>query len=140
MELLDAYTKLQGKLQRYEEQGWITPCSDSEHSRFLAFAEIDLIPLTRRLTTVLQQAGIPAQTIVKLDDNTMWFGLFMDETWTVGVFLQPLDASSMRLTVRFGWDPSIEESHVLLYRRCTRATFASALEHCIDRLLIKPPL
>lgn len=140
MHLLDAYTRLQGQLQRYEEQGLLIPNPDSTRLRFVAFAEIELIPLTRRLETVLQQAGIPAQTVVKLDDNTMWFGLFLNETWTAGVFLQPLDASSMQLTVRFEWDPAKEESHVLLYRRCTPSTFASALERCIDRLLIRPPL
>ena len=67
MELLDAYTTLRGKLQRYEEQGWLLPCPETERSRFLAFAEIDLIPLTRRLATVLQQAGIPAHVAVHGD-------------------------------------------------------------------------
>ena len=140
MQLLDAYSQFQGRLQRYEEQGWITPGTDVERTRFLAFAEIDLIPLTRRLATILQQAGIPAQTVDRLDDTPMWFGLFLDETWTVGVFLQPLDPTAMQLTVRFGWDPAVEERHTLLYRRCTRSTFAAALERCIDRLLIRPPL
>lgn len=140
MELLDAYTKLQGKLQHYEEQGWITPSPEAERSRFLAFAEIDLIPLTRRLATVLQQAGIPAHVAIELEEHNMWFGLFMDETRTRGLLLQPHDAASMQLTMRFSWDPAVEEPHALLYHRCTRAAFASALERCIDRLLIRPPL
>lgn len=140
MELLDAYTKLQGKLQRYEEQGWITPCPNAERSRFLAFAEIDLIPLTRRLAAILQQAGTAAHVVVQLEEDTMWFGLFLDETQTRGLLLQPHDATSIELTVRFGWDPPVEEPHVLRYHRCTRALFASALERCIDRLLTRPPL
>ena len=140
MQLFEAYSKLQGQLRRYEEQGVIVPNPDSARLRFLTFAEIELIPLTRRLATVLQQNGIPAQTVVKLDETPMWFGLFLDETWTVGVFIQPLDVASMQLTVRFGWDPAIEQPHMLLYRRCTRATFASALERCIERLLIRPPM
>ena len=140
MELLDAYTKLQGKLQRYEEQGWMTPCPDAERSRFLAFAEIDLIPLVRRLATILQQAGISAHVAVELETDHMWVGLFLDETRTRGLFLQTHDAASMQLTVRFSWDPTVEEPHVLHYHRCTRAAFASALERCIDRLVIKPPL
>lgn len=140
MQLLDAYAQLQGRLQRYEEQGVITPSPDAERSRFVAFAELDLIPLCRRLVTVLQQAGIPAQAVDKLDETPMWFGVFLNETWTVGLFLQSRDATSMQLTLRFGWDPAVEEGHVLFYRRCTRAAFASALERCIERLLIRPPL
>ena len=88
MQLFDAYSRLQGRLQRYEEEGWLTPCPDAERSHFLAFAEIDLIPLTRRLATVLQQAGIPAQTVVQLDETSLWFGVFLDETWTRGLYLQ----------------------------------------------------
>lgn len=140
MELLDAYTKLQGKLQRYEEQGWMTPCPDAERSRFLAFAEIDLIPLARRLAAILQQAGIPAHVAIELEERNMWFGLFLDETRTRGLLLQPHDAASLQLTIRFGWDPAVEEPHVVHYHRCTRAFFASALERCIDRLLTRPPL
>lgn len=140
MQLFEAYTTLQGKLQQYEEKGWIMPNSDAERSRFLAFAETDLIPLTRRLATILNQAGIPAQAVNKLEDTPMWFGLFLDETWAVGAFLQPLDAASMQLTIRFSWDPMVEEQHVLLYRKCTRTAFASALEQSIDRLLLRPPL
>jgi hypothetical protein len=140
MELLGAYTKLQGKLQRYEEQGWITPCPDAERSRFLAFAEIDLIPLARRLATILRQAGISAYVAVELEDRNMWLGLFLDETRTRGLLLQSHDAAAMQLTVRFGWDPPVEEPHVLRYHRCTRALFASALERCIDRLITRPPL
>lgn len=140
MHLLDAYTRLQGQLQRYEEQGWLIPNPDSTRLRFVAFAEIELIPLTRRLETVLQQAGIPAQTVVKLDDNTMWFGLFLDETWTRGLYLQPHDTASLQLTVRLSWDPPLEEPHVLAYRHCTREKCASALERCIDHLLTRPPL
>jgi hypothetical protein len=140
MQMLDAYPKLQGRLRRYEEEGLLIPNPDSAQMRFLAFAEIDLIPLTRRLATLLQQAGIPAQTVVNLEESPAWFGLFLDETRTVGLFLQPLDAASMQLTMRFGWDPPVEEPHVLLYRKCTRAACASALERCIDRLLIRPPL
>ena len=140
MELLDAYTKLQGKLQRYEEQGWLSPRLDAERSRFLAFAEIDLIPLVRRLAAILQQAGIPAHVAIELEERNMWFGLFLDETQTRGLLLQPHDAASMILTVRFGWDPPVEEPHVVRYHRCTRALFASALERCIDRLLTRPPL
>lgn len=140
MELLDAYTKLQGKLQRYEEQGWLLPCPEAERSRFLAFAEIDLIPLVRRLATVLQQAGIPAQTVVQLDETPLWFGVFLDETWTRGLYLQPHDSASLQLTVRLSWDPPLEEPHVLAYRHCTREKCASALERCIDHLLTRPPL
>lgn len=139
MQLFDAYPKLQGQLRRYEEHGLLIPDPDSARMRFLAFAEIDLIPLTRRLATLLHQAGIPARTVVKLDETPMWFGVFWDETWTVGVFVQPHDAVSMRLTVRFGWNPAVEEDHVLLYRRCTQTTFSSALERCIDRLIICSP-
>ncbi len=140
MQLFDAYSKLQGQLRRYEEHGWLIPNPESARLRFLAFAEIELIPLTRRLATVLQQAGIPAQTVVQLDQTPMWFGLFLDETWTRGLFLQPHDSASLQLTVRLSWAPPQEEPHVLLYHRCTRAAFASALERCIDRLLIRPPL
>ncbi len=140
MQLFEAYSKLQGRLQQYEEKGWIHPTPDIGVARFQAFAEPDLIPLTRRLVTILQQAGIPAHAVDKLHETPMWFGLFLNEAWTVGVFLQPLDAVSMQITVRFGWDPPIEESQVLPYRKCTRATFAAALERCIDRLLIRPPL
>lgn len=140
MELLDAYTKLQGRLQHYEENGWMTPSPDAQLSRFLAFAEIDLIPLTRRLAAILQQAGMAAHVVVQLEEDNMWFGLFLDETRTRGLLLQPHDATSMQLTVRFGWDPPVEEPHVLRYHRCTRAHFASALERCIDRLVIRPPL
>lgn len=139
MQLSDAYMRLQGKLQKYEEKGWITPDADAERWRFLAFAEGDLIPMIQRLATILQQAGILGVAVEKLDDNPPWFGVFLDETWAVGVFLQPLDSTSMQLTVRFGWEPTVEEQHVLLYRKCTSATFASALERCIDRLLIRPP-
>ncbi len=96
--------------------------------------------LPETLATILNQAGIPAQAIDKLEHTPMWFGLFLDETWDVGAFLQPLDAAGMQLTIRFNWDPTVEEQHVLLYRKCTRATFASALERCIDRLLIRPKL
>lgn len=140
MQLFEAYTTFQSKLQQYEEKRWIMPNPEAERSRFLAFAETDLISLTRRLATILNQAGIPAQAIDKLEEDPMWFGLFLDETWAVGAFLQPLDAAGMQLTIRFNWDPTVEEQHVLLYRKCTRATFASALERCIDRLLIRPKL
>ena len=140
MQLFDAYPKLQGQLRRYEEHGLLIPDPDSARMRFLAFAEIDLIPLIRRLETILQQAGVPAQTVVNLEESPTWFGVFLNETRTMGLFLQPLDAASMQLTMRFGWDPPVEEPHVLLYRKCTRAACASALERCIDRLLIRPPL
>lgn len=140
MYLFEAYTTIQGKLQQYEEKGWITPAPEAARSRFLAFAETDLIPLTRRLATILNQAGVPAQAIDQLEEETPWFGLVLDETRAVGVFLQTLDPASMHVTIRFSWDPTVEEQHVLLYRKCTRVSFASALERCIERLLIRPPL
>lgn len=140
MYLFEAYTTIQGKLQQYEEKGWITPAPKAARSRFLAFAETDLIPLTRRLATILNQAGVPAQAIDQLEEEFPWFGLFLDETWAVGAYLQPLDATSMQVTIRFSWDPTVEEQHVLLYRKCTRVSFASVLERCIDRLLIQSRL
>lgn len=140
MQLFDPYLKLQGQLRRYEEHGWLIPNPESARLRFLAFAEIELIPLTRRLTAVLQQAGIPAQTVVQLDETPMWFGVFLDETWTRGLHLQPHDSSSLQLTVRLSLDPPLEEPHVLAYRHCTREKCASALERCIDHLLTRPPL
>jgi len=137
MQLFEAYTTLQEKLQQYEEAGRHRPHPDGTRARFLAFAEADLIPLTRRLATIVGQAGIPAQATAQLEDESMWFGLFLDDRWTLGVYLQPVDAANMRLTIRFSWEPTIEEQHVLLYRNCTRATFAAALEQCIERLLLQ---
>ncbi|MDP3092195.1 MAG: hypothetical protein Q8N04_16100 [Nitrospira sp.] len=68
----NAYPKLQGQLRRYEEHGLLIPDPASARMRFLALAEIDLIPLARRLATLLQQAGIPACTVVQLDEIPMW--------------------------------------------------------------------
>lgn len=59
-----------------------------------------------------------------------------DDRWSAGVYLQPFDDISMRLTLRFSWEPTIEEQHALLYRTCTRATFAAALKRGIERLLM----
>jgi|CXWL01.1.fsa_nt_gi hypothetical protein len=42
------------------------PSPEAERSCFLAFAETDLIPLTRRLVMILNQAGIPAQAIDRM--------------------------------------------------------------------------
>lgn len=137
MQLFDAYTALQQKLQQYERTGRLTPHPDSPRTRFLAFAEADLMPLTRRLATILSQAGIPAQANAQLESESLWFGLFLDDRWSVGAYLQPLDDLSMRLTLRFSWEPTIEQHHVLLYRTCTRATFATAMERAIERLLVQ---
>ena len=138
MHLLEAFTTLQTFLHRYEEQGGISPTPEMNQLRFLAFAEVELVPIIRRVTTVLQQAGIPAHDVVKLREDPMWFGVFLDETWTCGLFVQPHDAASMLLTIRLGGDPLTEEPHVLPYRRCTRAAFASVLERSVERLLTPP--
>ena len=140
MHLLEAFTTLRTFLQRYEEQGGISPSPATNRLRFLAFADFELIPLMKRLTTVLQQAGIPARDVVQFGEEPVWFGVFLDDTWTCGVFVQPHDAASMLLTIRVGGDPLSEEPHVLPYRRCTREAFASVLERSIERLLTRPPL
>lgn len=137
MQLFDAYITLQQKLQQYERTGRLTPHPDATRARFLAFADADLVPLTRRLATILSQAGIPAQASAQLEGESLWFGLFFDDRWSVGTYLQPLDDISMRLTLRFSWEPTIENHHVVLYRTCTRATFAAALEQSIERLLLQ---
>ena len=61
MQLFEAYTTLQGKLQQYEESGRLMPHPSARRERFRAFAEADLMPLSRRLATILTQAGIPCQ-------------------------------------------------------------------------------
>lgn len=137
MQLFDAYTTLQGKLQQYEETGQLTPHPNTAHARFLAFAEADLMPLTRRLATILNQAGIPAQIGAQLEEESMWFGVFLNESWSVGIYIQPLDATSMQLSIQFNLDPEVEEHHILLYRKCTRATFAATLERGVERLLMQ---
>ncbi|HRB16180.1 MAG TPA: hypothetical protein PK224_10350 [Nitrospira sp.] len=137
MQLCEAYTTLQNKLQQYEETGRLTPRPDAMRSRFLAFAEADLMPLTRRLATILTQAGIPAYTRAQLEEEAMWFGLFLNETWSVGIYVQPLDAASMQLSLQFNVDSEAEEHHILLYRKCTRATFATTLERAVERLLMQ---
>ncbi len=137
MQLCEAYTTLQGKLQQYEETGRLTPHPDAMRERFRAFAEADLMPLTRRLATILTQAGIPAETSAQLEEESMWFGLFLNETWSVGIYVQPLDAASMQLSLQFNLDSEAEEHHLLLYRKCTRATFAATLERAVERLLMQ---
>ncbi len=137
MQLFDAYTTLQQKLQQYERMGRLTPHPEASRLRFLAFAEADLMPLTRRLATILCQAGIPAEASAQPEGDSLWFGLFLDDRWSAGVYLQPLDDISMRLTLRFSWEPTIEEHHALLYRTCTRVTFAADLERSIERLLMQ---
>ncbi len=137
MQLCEAYTTLQGKLQQYEETGRLTPHPDAMRERFRAFAEADLMPLTRRLATILTQAGIPAETSAQLEEESMWFGLVLNETWSVGIYVQPLDAASMQLSLQFNLDSEAEEHHLLLYRKCTRATFAATLERAVERLLMQ---
>lgn len=137
MQQFEAYTTLHEKLQQYEETGRLTPHPDATRARFLAFAEADLMPLTRRLATILNQAGIPAQTGAQLEEESMWFGLFLNETWSVGIYVQPLDTVSMQLSLQFNVDPEMEEHHILLYRKCSRATFATAMERAIERLLMQ---
>ncbi len=136
----ETFTTLHTLLQRYEEQGWLTPCPGTERSRFLAFAANDVVPLTRRLTTLLQQAGISAQDVVELDQENPWCGLFLDEAWTQGLWVQAQDGSSMLLTIRLGGTPPTEEQQILPYRYCTQAGFASLLERTIERLIIRPPM
>lgn len=137
MQLFDAYTNLQQKLQQYERTGQLTPHPEAARPRFLAFAEADLMPLARRLATILCQAGIPAEASAQLEGDALWFGVFLDDRWSAGVYLQPFDDISMRLTIRFSWEPTIEEQHAMLYRTCTRVTFADALERGIERLLVQ---
>lgn len=140
MHLLEAFTTLRTFLQRYEENGGISPSPATKRLRFLAFADIELIPLMRRLTTVLQQAGIPARDVVELGGESAWFGMFLDDTWTRGVFVQQHDAASMLLTIRRGGDPIIEEHHPLGYQRCTPQAFAAVLERTVEQLLQHPPI
>ncbi len=140
MHLFEAYTTLQKTLQQYEETGRLTPHPDAMRWRFLAFAEADLMPLTRRLATILNQAGIPAQTGAQLQEESMWFGLFLNETWSVGIYIQPLDATSMQLSLQFDLDSQADEHHLLLYRKCTRVTFAETLERAVERLLVRSKL
>ena len=121
MQRSEADTTLQGKLQQYEESGRLTPHPDARRERFRAFAEADLTPLTRRLATILTQAGIPAYTEAQLEGTPLWFGLFLNDRWPAGIYVQPLDASSMQLSLRFNLDSEAEEHHILLYRQCTRA-------------------
>lgn len=137
MQLFEAYTTLQEKLQQYEEMGRLRPHPDATRARFLAFAEADLLPLTRRLATILNQAGIPAQTAAQLEEESMWFGLFLNDTRSVGLYVQPLDPASMQLSLQFNLDPEMEEHHILLYRKCNRTTFATAMERAIERLLMQ---
>ncbi len=135
MQLFEAYTSLQEKLQQYKQTGQPTPNSDGTHARFLAFAEADLIPLTCRLAAILNQAGIPAQVGAQMEVQSMWFGVFLNEMWSVGIYVQPLDAASMQLSLQFNPDSEVDEHHILLYRKCTRATFAAAMERGVERLL-----
>lgn len=137
MQLFEAYTTLQGKLQQYEESGRLMPHPSARRERFRAFAEADLMPLSRRLATILTQAGIPAYTEAQLDGKPLWFGLFLNDRWPTGIYVQPLDAHSMQLSLRFDLDSEAEEHHILLYRQCTRATFSATLERAVERLLMQ---
>lgn len=136
MHLSEAFTTLQGKLRQYEESERFMPSRDARRERFRAFAEADLMPLTRRLATILTQGGIPASTKTHLEETPMWFGLFLDDLWPASIYVQPLDAHSMHLFLRFDTNSEAEEHHVLLYRQCTRATFAATLERAVERLLM----
>lgn len=140
MYLLEAFTTLRTFLQQYEEHSGISASPATKRLRFLAFADIELIPLMRRLTTLLQQAGIPARDVAELSGEPAWFGVFLDDTWTRGVILQPHDAASMLLTIRRGGNPIIEEHQPLGYQRCTPQAFAAVLESTIKRLLQHPPI
>ena len=67
----------------------------------------------------------------------MWFGLLLNDQWPAGIYVQPLDAHSMQLSLRFDLDSEAEEHHILLYRQCTRETFAATLEQAVERLLMQ---
>jgi|CXWL01.1.fsa_nt_gi hypothetical protein len=138
----DPFTPLRAVLRHYHDSGRLRIASDMARDRFLAYAEIDLLPLCRRLCHVLRQEGLSAQDDQALDDHLPWIGVWVDTDSRRGLFLLPGDEQAMQLIVRRCADPVIETSYRLDYRHFTPSRLAQAVETVLPQILWpdEPPL
>jgi hypothetical protein len=138
----DPFAPLRAVLRHHHDTGRLRIASDMARDRFLAYAEIDLLPLFRRLCHVLRQEGLSAQDVHALDDHPPWIGVWVDTDSRRGLLLRPGDEQAMQLIVRRCADPVIEATYRLDYRHFTASRLAKAVEMVLPQILwpAEPPL